>query len=115
MVTDNGVRKFDQGSPHPLGKLLVGFQVSRSALTANQAWYQEHGAGVDTNGIAGRSFYTSLGHLNETWQVRGRLVTRTDQQFIKCAIRTDYLCPMSWVEYNGFCRAIPRWLLTPLV
>ncbi len=33
------------------------------------AWYQEHGAGVDTNGTAGRSFYTSLGHLNETWQV----------------------------------------------
>ena len=33
------------------------------------AWYQEHGAGVDSNGTAGRSFYTSLGHLNETWQV----------------------------------------------
>ncbi|RDX43802.1 class I glutamine amidotransferase-like protein [Lentinus brumalis] len=48
--TDPGPRKFDQGTPHPT------------------AWYQEHGAGVDTNGTAGRSFYTSLGHLNETWQ-----------------------------------------------
>lgn len=33
------------------------------------AWYQEHGAGVQSNGTAGRSFYTSLGHLNETWAV----------------------------------------------
>ncbi|PPR02627.1 hypothetical protein CVT24_002198 [Panaeolus cyanescens] len=28
----------------------------------------EKGAGVEPNGFAGRSFYTSLGHLNETWQ-----------------------------------------------
>lgn len=35
------------------------------------AWYQEHGAGVESGGgTAGRSFYTSLGHLNETWKVR---------------------------------------------
>lgn len=33
------------------------------------AWFQEHGAGVQSGGTAGRSFYTSLGHLNETWQV----------------------------------------------
>ena len=33
------------------------------------AWFQEKGAGVEAGGIAGRSFYTSLGHLNETWQV----------------------------------------------
>lgn len=33
------------------------------------AWFQEHGAGVDRGGTGGRSFYTSLGHLNETWQV----------------------------------------------
>jgi len=33
------------------------------------AWYQDRGAGVQSIGIAGRSFYTSLGHLNETWQV----------------------------------------------
>ncbi|KAI0329294.1 class I glutamine amidotransferase-like protein [Cubamyces sp. BRFM 1775] len=47
---DPGTRKFNQGTPHPT------------------AWFQEHGAGVDNNGTAGRSFYTSLGHLNETWQ-----------------------------------------------
>ncbi|TDL25606.1 class I glutamine amidotransferase-like protein [Rickenella mellea] len=49
--TDPGPRKFNQGTPHPT------------------AWYQEHGAGVQTEmgGIPGRSFYTSLGHLNETW------------------------------------------------
>ncbi|KAF9266593.1 class I glutamine amidotransferase-like protein [Marasmius fiardii PR-910] len=47
---DNGERKFDQGTPHPT------------------AWYQERGAGVEEGGTAGRSFYTSLGHLNETWQ-----------------------------------------------
>lgn len=35
------------------------------------AWFQEHGAGVESNGTAGRSFYTSLGHLNETWHVSG--------------------------------------------
>ncbi|KAJ3799727.1 class I glutamine amidotransferase-like protein [Lentinula aff. detonsa] len=39
-----------QGTPHPT------------------AWFQEHGAGVEDNGSSGRSFYTSLGHLNETWQ-----------------------------------------------
>ena len=33
------------------------------------AWYQEHGAGSNVGDNAGRSFYTSLGHLNETWQV----------------------------------------------
>ncbi|PFH53099.1 hypothetical protein AMATHDRAFT_55510 [Amanita thiersii Skay4041] len=48
--TDDGVRKFDQGTPHPT------------------AWYQTHGAGIESGGTAGRSFYTSLGHLNETWQ-----------------------------------------------
>ncbi|KAF5367124.1 hypothetical protein D9758_003999 [Tetrapyrgos nigripes] len=47
---DPGPRNFDQGTPHPT------------------AWYQEHGAGVENGGTSGRSFYTSLGHLNETWQ-----------------------------------------------
>ncbi|KAF7330314.1 Class I glutamine amidotransferase-like protein [Mycena venus] len=47
---DNGTRNFDQGTPHP------------------SAWFQEHGAGVESGHIVGRSFYTSLGHLNETWQ-----------------------------------------------
>jgi len=48
--TDDGTRRFNQGEPHPI------------------AWYQEHGAGVVSSGTAGRSFYTSLGHLNETWE-----------------------------------------------
>ncbi|KAG8877339.1 hypothetical protein FRB97_003527 [Tulasnella sp. 331] len=40
-----------EGTPHPI------------------AWYQERGAGVaSTAVVAGRSFYTSLGHLNSTWQ-----------------------------------------------
>ncbi|KAI0350012.1 class I glutamine amidotransferase-like protein [Trametes cingulata] len=47
--TDPGPRKFNQGSPHPT------------------TWFQEHGAGADSDSTAGRSFYTSLGHLNETW------------------------------------------------
>jgi len=48
--SDPGPRTYDQGTPHPT------------------AWHQEHGAGVENGGVAGRSFYTSLGHLNETWQ-----------------------------------------------
>ncbi|KAF8623652.1 hypothetical protein AX17_007351 [Amanita inopinata Kibby_2008] len=48
--TDSGIRKYNQGTPHPT------------------AWYQTHGAGVGDGGIAGRSFYTSLGHLSQTWQ-----------------------------------------------
>ncbi|KAL0954650.1 hypothetical protein HGRIS_003602 [Hohenbuehelia grisea] len=48
--TDTTTKRFDQGSPHPT------------------AWYQEHGAGVEVGGTAGRSFYTSLGHTNETWE-----------------------------------------------
>ncbi|KAH7873455.1 trehalose utilization-domain-containing protein [Lentinula edodes] len=46
---DTGTR-LNQGTPHPT------------------AWFQERGAGAESNGTAGRSFYTSLGHLNETWQ-----------------------------------------------
>ncbi|EPS93520.1 hypothetical protein FOMPIDRAFT_1135988 [Fomitopsis schrenkii] len=48
--SDPGERKYDHGSPHPT------------------AWFQERGAGVALGGIAGRSFYTSLGHCIETWQ-----------------------------------------------
>ncbi|KAF9466526.1 class I glutamine amidotransferase-like protein [Collybia nuda] len=47
---DKGIRKFDQGTPHPI------------------AWFQSQGAGAGSAENAGRSFYTSLGHLNETWQ-----------------------------------------------
>ncbi|KZW02747.1 class I glutamine amidotransferase-like protein [Exidia glandulosa HHB12029] len=48
---DDGTRKFDQGTPHPL------------------AWYQEKGAGVDSSAKrVGRSWYTSLGHDVATWK-----------------------------------------------
>ncbi|KZT06168.1 class I glutamine amidotransferase-like protein [Laetiporus sulphureus 93-53] len=47
---DTGERKYNHGTPHPT------------------AWFQERGAGVQAGGIAGRSFYTSLGHCIETWQ-----------------------------------------------
>ncbi|KAJ3862879.1 class I glutamine amidotransferase-like protein [Lentinula novae-zelandiae] len=43
--------RLDQGIAHPT------------------AWFQECGAGAESNVIAGRSFYTSL-HLNKTWQFR---------------------------------------------
>ncbi|CAE6389917.1 unnamed protein product [Rhizoctonia solani] len=46
---DNTNRTQAQGSPHPI------------------AWYQDHGAGAEDRRKAGRSFYTSLGHLNSTW------------------------------------------------
>jgi len=39
------------GDPHPI------------------AWYQEKGSGADPNGaLVGRSFYSSLGHMNSTWK-----------------------------------------------
>ncbi|KAF8699611.1 Trehalose utilization, partial [Rhizoctonia solani] len=47
---DNINRTQAQGSPHPI------------------AWYQERGAGAQDPRKAGRSFYTSLGHLNSTWK-----------------------------------------------
>ncbi|CCM06604.1 uncharacterized protein FIBRA_08883 [Fibroporia radiculosa] len=48
--SDPGERKYDHGTPHPV------------------AWFQERGAGVQPGNVAGRSFYTSLGHCIETWQ-----------------------------------------------
>ncbi|KAI3613660.1 glycosyl hydrolase [Moniliophthora roreri] len=46
----------------------VGATVILSADESSYtAWYQERGAGVEKSGTPGRSFYTSLGHLNETW------------------------------------------------
>ncbi|KAI0703803.1 class I glutamine amidotransferase-like protein [Cytidiella melzeri] len=47
---DPGPRSFNQGTPHPT------------------AWFQERAAGVEAGGAAGRSFYTSLGHTNDTWK-----------------------------------------------
>ena len=69
------------------------------------AWYQEHGAGVDSNGTAGRSFYTSLGHLNETWQV-GHAYTQSFG-FIVSHQRDTHRTQPSWATYseafNGHC------------
>ncbi|KAF8907327.1 trehalose utilization-domain-containing protein [Gymnopilus junonius] len=70
---DTGVRRFDQGTPHPT------------------AWYQERGAGVQQGGAAGRSFYSSLGHLNETWQ---------DELFM-----SHILGGISWVLQSNTTRA----------
>ncbi|CAA7266931.1 unnamed protein product [Cyclocybe aegerita] len=72
-VVDNGVRRFDQGTPHPL------------------AWFAERGAGVQAGNVAGRSFYTSLGHLNETWR---------DELFISHVIGG-----ISWVLQGNTTRA----------
>jgi len=70
---DNTPTRFDQGSPPPI------------------AWYEEKAAGVQSGGIAGRSFYTSLGHLNETWQ---------DDIFI-----SHVLGGISWVLQSNTTRA----------
>jgi len=71
---DNGPRRFNQGEPHPI------------------AWFQTHGAGVESGGFAGRSFYTSLGHLNETWK---------DDLFI-----AHVLGGVSWVLQSNTTRAM---------
>lgn len=47
--SDPGERRFDHGTPHPI------------------AWYQECGAGVQQECVAGRSWYTGLGHTIEIW------------------------------------------------
>ena len=39
------------------------------------AWYQERGAGVEPGGIAGRSWYTGLGHCVEIWRASQIVVT----------------------------------------
>jgi len=50
--SDDGTRKFDHGAQHPT------------------AWFQEHGAGAkpEEGIVAGRSFYSSLGHTIECWK-----------------------------------------------
>jgi len=71
---DTGDRKYDQGDPHPLGQTTHALHKLSLLPRLCPAWYQEHGAGVESsNGSAGRSFFTSLEHLNETWQVCLRL------------------------------------------
>ncbi|KAF8558226.1 class I glutamine amidotransferase-like protein [Imleria badia] len=62
---DPGERKFDHGAPHPIGKYVLAHR--RPILTSVTAWYQERGAGVELGAIAGRSWYTGLGHCIEIW------------------------------------------------
>lgn len=57
---DPGPRLYNQGTPHPT------------------AWYQEHGAGSNSSSTAGRSWYTSLGHTNETWMVSYQTIINGD-------------------------------------
>ena len=67
-ATDSHVTNYTDGSPHPIGMLFrsppTPFQLTRYA-----AWYQDRVAGASTHGPIGRSWYTSLGHLNSTWEV----------------------------------------------
>jgi hypothetical protein len=72
--------KFNMGKPHPIGEFACrrrtwtrchAYNPASSSLRS-PAWCQFAGAGAnpvlpDTPG-AGRSFYTSLGHLNSTWE-----------------------------------------------
>lgn len=60
--------KFDHGDPHPIGDFFVDVRSVSGSYTL--ALYQEHGSGVEEGGINGRSWYTSLGHVSETWLVR---------------------------------------------
>jgi len=48
---------------------VIEFAHRKSPYSVTTAWYEEKIAGVQDGGIPGRSFYTSLGHLNETWHV----------------------------------------------
>jgi type 1 glutamine amidotransferase len=54
------------GDPHPI------------------AWYQERGAAVEDTSAAGRSFFTSLGHTNETWQVSPSFLSRLHSPYASC-------------------------------
>ena len=55
--------------PIPLVRNITEINSFGLTVVLDKAWYQEKGAGVQSGGIAGRSFYTSLGHLDEIWQV----------------------------------------------
>ncbi|KIJ14284.1 hypothetical protein PAXINDRAFT_79565 [Paxillus involutus ATCC 200175] len=59
--------KFDHGTPHPIGKWSLLFYNHWPIKMTFTAWYQERGAGVEPGGIAGRSWYTCLGHCIEIW------------------------------------------------
>jgi hypothetical protein len=66
---DGYVSNYSDGSPHPIGKGLDSLPPRLFQLTRSAAWYQDRLAGASTDGPVGRSWYSSLGHLNLTWQV----------------------------------------------
>ncbi len=85
LILDDRTRRFNQGEPHPIGKNKVYDQ--RQGSLANYpslAWYQEHCTDVVSSGTAVRSFYTSLGHLNETWEVRFMWCCRKKTEMLTC-------------------------------
>ncbi|OBZ72689.1 hypothetical protein A0H81_07535 [Grifola frondosa] len=59
-----------KSDPRSIGAVVIPDlgRLIKERLIPQASWFQVHGAGVQSNGTAGRSFYTSLGHLNETWQ-----------------------------------------------
>lgn len=65
-LQDNTTRNYDQGSPHPTGILHVR---CISKMLTLIFYSLVSGAWVQSGGAPGRSFYTSLGNLNETWKV----------------------------------------------
>lgn len=60
----------EEGSPSPKGNCIF-IHVLPPTYPFHAAWYQDHGAGASANasGPIGRSWYTSLGHTNQTWEV----------------------------------------------
>jgi len=64
----------------------------------SSAWFQERGAGVETGGVAGRSFYTSLGHLNETWRVSKAVATLVDVVVIFLGLGRTF--PLPRIRWN---------------
>ena len=78
-------------------------------MFTSAAWFQERGAGVAPGGIAGRSFYTSLGHCIETWQVRRTSARRRCRGALTATRRTSSSWHMCWRGYSGpFSRARRR-------
>ena len=69
-ATDGNEANTRDGTPHPIGKLAF-FSTPLLQLTfGSAAWYQDKCAGADSTAeLVGRSWYSSLGHRNETWQV----------------------------------------------
>ena len=89
------------------------FKQSLALMRGLIAWYQERGAGVQSGGTAGRSFYTSLGHLNEIWEVknaRRALEICTDNP----PHRTPTSSRTSWEGFGGLFKETRHEPTTPV-